>query len=109
MALLGSNSSKMPLAAIANEGATVLLSAVSDTLTYSGTSYACVPAHIQQGNTVTVGGKEEELTMSFAFRPSSTPTTGQKITYNSKSYRIASVQHNANNSTVIALCTSPNI
>jgi hypothetical protein len=97
----------MPLAAIANEGATVLLSAVSDTLTYSGTSYACVPAHIQQGNTVTVGGKEEELTMSFAFRPSSTPTPGQKITYDSKTFRIYSVQYNADNLTVIALCTTP--
>lgn len=98
----------MALAAIANEGATVLLTEVADTLTYSSATYACVPAHIAQGNTVTVGGKEEELTMSFAFRPVSTPSAGQKITYNSKSYRIATVQHNANNSTVICLCTSPN-
>jgi hypothetical protein len=98
----------MGLASIADEGTTALLGAVGETLTYSSTTYACIPAHIEAGNTVTVGGKEEDLTMAFAFRPSSTPTMGQKISYDSKTFRIHSVRYNADNSTVIALCTSPN-
>ncbi len=97
----------MGLAATADEGATVLLAAVGETLTYSSATYACVPAHIEAGNTVTVGGKEEDLTMAFAFRPATTPTPGQKITYDSKTFRIYSVKYNADNLTVIALCTTP--
>lgn len=97
----------MGLAATADEGATALLAVVGETLTYSSSSYACVPAHIEAGNTVTIGGKEEDLTMAFAFRPASTPTPGQKITYDSKTFRIYSVRYNADNLTVIALCTTP--
>lgn len=106
----------------------------SPTFTFNDVAVPCVPNTLSEGSIVAVGGYEMAITLSLyvertefgnALTSDSTlisvdsevytvdsdgrrPVTGETLTYQSKTYRIASAKFDASQTYITLLCADPN-
>ena len=111
-------------------GFTALISVAGESITVNGVVHSCIASELERGYTVSVGGREEELTVSFVLslegmlsmdstlvsmdstlytmdNDSTRPIAGRLCSYRGTSLRIASVTTDPSESRVTIRCISP--
>jgi hypothetical protein len=85
----------------------------SPLVTWSGEDYICIPSSDSDSISLDIGGFSQSADIIFSIRKSLFandvyPTSQQKVTYNSKVYRIETVREDVTQSFIRLICVDTN-